>query len=127
MWGYLTLLTSCFINFNNEIRKILTNKNEIFKQYITNGKSQTDYERLQLISNNNVIKTIKSYLVYKLYLKNSQSGFRPNNSCVNQLISITNNIYRTFDAYSSLEVRGVFLDLLKEIDKVWHESLLYKV
>ena len=30
---------------------MLTRKNEIFKQYIANGKSQTDYERLQLISN----------------------------------------------------------------------------
>ena len=39
---------------------MLTNKNEIFNKYITNGKSQTDYERLQFISNNNLIKTIKS-------------------------------------------------------------------
>ena len=32
--------------FNDETRKILTEKNEIFEQYITNGKSQTDYECL---------------------------------------------------------------------------------
>ena len=38
---------------------MLTKKNEIFKQYITNGKPQTNCERFQLISNS-LIKTIKS-------------------------------------------------------------------
>ena len=60
-------------------------------------------------------------------LNSCQSGFRPNDSCINQLISITHNIYRAFDANSSLEVRGVFLDLSKAFDKVWHEGLLYKL
>ena len=52
------------------------------------------------------------------------SGFRPNDSCINQLVSITHNIYRAFDANCSLEVRGVFLDLSKAFDKVWREGLL---
>ena len=56
-----------------------------------------------------------------------RSDFRPNDSCINQLISITHNIYRAFDANPSLEVRGVFLDLSKAFDKVWHEGLLYKL
>ena len=47
-------------------------------------------------------------------LNSCQSGFRPNDSCINQLISITHNIYRAFDANPSLEVRGVFLDLSKD-------------
>ena len=34
-------------------------------------------------------------------------------SCVNQLLSITHNIYLAFDANPSLEVQGVFLDLSK--------------
>ena len=37
--------------FNNEIRKILSKKNETSEQYIADGKSQTNHERLQLISN----------------------------------------------------------------------------
>ena len=45
--------------FNNEIRNILTIKNKIFERYIANGKSQTDYERLQLISNS-LTETIRS-------------------------------------------------------------------
>ena len=45
--------------FNNEIRKILTKENEVLKQYIANGKCQTDYKRLQLISSS-VAATIRS-------------------------------------------------------------------
>ena len=60
-------------------------------------------------------------------LNSCQSGFRSNDSCINQLISITHNIYRAFDANPSLEVRDVFLDLSKAFDKVWHEGLLYKI
>ena len=46
----------------------------------------------------------------------NQSGFRPGDSCVNQLIAITHEIYMSFD--DRLEVRGVFLDISKAFDKV---------
>ena len=38
-----------------------------------------------------------------------------------------NNIFSAFDANSSLKVRGVFLDLFKAFDRVWHDGLLYKL
>ena len=47
--------------------------------------------------------------------------------CVLQLISITHDIYKAFDADPSLEVRGVFLDLSKAFDKVWDDGLLYEL
>ena len=56
-----------------------------------------------------------------------QSGFRPGDSCVHQLISIVHEIYNAFDANPSLEVRGVFLDISKAFDRVWHKGLLYKL
>ena len=56
-----------------------------------------------------------------------QSGFRLGDSCVNQLISIVNDIYNTFDVNSSSEVRGVFLGISKAFDRLWHKGLLYKV
>ena len=55
----------------------------------------------------------------------NQSGFRPGDSCVNQLIAITHEIYKLFD--DGLEVRGVFLHISKAFDKVWHEGLLLKL
>ena len=60
-------------------------------------------------------------------MNSCQSVFRSNDSCINQLISITHNIYRAFDVNPSLEVGGIFLDLSKVFDEVWHEGLLYKL
>ena len=57
----------------------------------------------------------------------NQSGFRPNDSCINQLLSIVHSIYSDFDHNPSLEVRGNFLDISKVFDKVWHNGLLYKL
>ena len=37
----------------------------------------------------------------------NQSGFRPGDSCVNQLLAITHEIYKSFD--EGFEVKGVFL------------------
>ena len=41
----------------------------------------------------------------------NQSGFLPGDSCIHQPISVTREIYPSFDANHSLEVRGIFLDL----------------
>ena len=61
-------------------------------------------------------------------LNKCQLGFRANDSCVNQLISIPHNIYCGFVTHLSLELlRGVFVDLSIAFDKVWHEGLLYKL
>ena len=60
-------------------------------------------------------------------LNPSQSGFRPSDSCVNQLIAITHEIFEAFDRNPSLEVRSVFFDISKAFDKVWHEGFLYKL
>ena len=55
----------------------------------------------------------------------NRSGFKPGNSCINQLIAITHQTYQSFDA--GYEVRGVFLDISKAFDKVWHEGLIFKL
>ena len=55
-----------------------------------------------------------------------QSEFGPDDSCVHQLILIVRDIGNAFDSNPSLEVRGVFLDISKAFDRVWHKDLLYK-
>lgn len=43
----------------------------------------------------------------------NQSGFRPGDSCIHQLISITHDIYSAFDSSPPYDIRGVFLDISK--------------
>ena len=54
-----------------------------------------------------------------------QSGFRSVDSCVIQLLPITNGIFTSFD--NSLVVKGVFLDISKAFDNVWHDGLIYRL
>lgn len=55
----------------------------------------------------------------------NQSRFGPWNLCINQRISITQGIYKSFaEVY---EVRDVFLDVSKVFVKVLHEGLLFKL
>ena len=58
-------------------------------------------------------------------MSDNQSGFKPGDSCVNQLLAITHEIFTSFDG--SYEVRGVFLDIWKAFDEVWHEAIIDKL
>ena len=57
----------------------------------------------------------------------NQSGFRPGDSCTNQLLSLVHEILAAFDDKNCLEVRTVYLDMSKAFDKVWHEGLIFKL
>ena len=68
--------------------------------------------------------------MFKFFIENelispNQSGFKPGDSCINQLLAITHEIYKSFD--DGFEVRGVFLDISEAFDKVWHEGLIFKL
>ena len=58
-------------------------------------------------------------------LSPNQSGFRPGDSCINQLLSINHEILSACGM--GLEVRGIFLDISKAFDKVWHDELVFKL
>ena len=73
-----------------------------------------------------IFNSLFKYLEDKNLLNGNQSSFHPSDSCVHQLLSITHEIYKVFKANPSLEVRGVFLDLSKTLDKVCHDGLMYK-
>ena len=68
--------------------------------------------------------------IFKFFIENklispNQSGFKPGDSCINQLLAITHEIYKSFD--DGFEVRSGSLDISKAFDKVWHESLTFKL
>ena len=59
------------------------------------------------------------------FISPNQSGFKPGDSCINHLLTTTHEIYKSFD--DGFEVRGVFLDISKAFEKVWHEDLIFKL
>ena len=66
-----------------------------------------------------------SFFLANNLLAPNQSGFKPSNPCINQFLSITHEIYSSFD--DGFEVRSVFLDISKAFDKVWHEGIIFKL
>ena len=42
-------------------------------------------------------------------------------------MSITHDILRGFDANPPLDTRGVFLDISKAFDRVWHDGPIFKL
>ena len=68
--------------------------------------------------------------MFEFFIQNNlitpnQSGFKTGDSCINQLISITQEICKSFD--DGYKVWGVFLDISKVFDKVWHQGVHYKL
>ena len=63
-------------------------------------------------------------MIFKQLISSNQSGFKPGDSCINQLFSITHEIYESFDV--GLQVGSVFFDISKAFDKVWHDGIIYK-
>ena len=71
-----------------------------------------------------ILNSLFEYLEKYKLLSANQSGFRANDSGVDQLLSI---VHTAFDEYPTLESCGVFLDMSKTFDKVWHEGLIFKL
>ena len=66
-----------------------------------------------------------AYFVDNELISKYQSGFRPGDSTINQLLAITDEIYKSFESHA--ETRAAFLDISKAFDKVWHEGLMFKL
>ena len=67
---------------------------------------------------------IFEYFIENDLISHNQLGFKRGDSCINQLLS-THEIYKSF--HEGYETRGVFLEISKSFDKVWHEGLLHKL
>ena len=62
-----------------------------------------------------IFDQVYSFLNRNKLISNNQSGFRPGDSTIYQLISFTSNIYESFEKYD--ETRALFLDISKAFDK----------
>ena len=97
------------------------------KQIVKNHQLESLLPICSKIIEKLIFDSIYDFINKHNLFNNNQSGFRPIDSCTHQLIAITHDIFSTFDANPSLEVRGAFLDLSKAFDRVWHDGLLYKL
>ena len=63
-----------------------------------------------------IFNRIYNFLLKEELLNPNQSGFRPSDSCIDQLLAITHPIFEAFDCNAPLEIRSVFLDISKAFD-----------
>ena len=66
-----------------------------------------------------------SFVIENDLISLNQSGFKQGDYCINQLLSITHDIYQSVD--QGYKVRGVFLGISKAFGKVWHKGLVHKL
>ena len=121
---------SCLQNgkFPSEWKK--ANVVPIFKKK-NNKQEVKNYSLISLLPvSSKVFERLLYGSMFKFFTENSlisqnQSGFKPGDSCTNQHLSITHQIYKSFD--DGHEVGFVFLDMSKAFDKVWHKGLIFKL
>ena len=99
----------------------VSRKGEIFKNY---------NPILLLPVCDKIFETLIFNEKFKFFIENdlispNQSGFKPRDSCINQLLSTTHDIYKSFNC--GFKVRRVFLEILKAFDKVWHDGIIFKL
>ena len=68
---------------------------------------------------------IFSYFSTNKLISSNQSGFQPDNFCINHLLLTIQEIFIPFD--NELEVISAFSDISKAFHKVWHEGLIFKL
>ena len=66
-----------------------------------------------------IYNAMLKHLLDSNLISSNQTGFKPSDSCINQLIAITHDIFKGFD--DGLQIRGLFLDISKAFDKVRQE------
>ena len=95
------------------------------KQIISNYRPISLLPILAKVFEKIIFQNLYAYLNANNLITKNQSGFRPYDSCTNQLLSLVHEIHQSLDC--GLEVRSVYLDMSKAFDKVWHDGLIFKL
>ena len=72
-----------------------------------------------------VVDELYAFLNTNGLISSDRSVFRPGDSTINQLISITSNIVEAFEDFD--EAHASFLDISTAFDKVWHEGINFQI
>ena len=133
-----SLVDPLFIIFNNCLSKGIFPKNwkkaNVVPIHKKNKKNDiTNYRPISLLPifskvfEKLIFNNLYSYLTVNSLITSKQSGFIKGDSTINQLLSIIEMIQKSFDCDVPKEVRGIFLDISKAFDKVWHPGLIHKL
>ena len=74
-----------------------------------------------------IFKDLFSYFHKNELFTKCQSTFLLGHSYISQLLSIVHDINSSSDCDPTQDVRGMFLDISKAFDKVWHTGLSFKL
>ena len=65
-----------------------------------------------------VLNALFNFFLQSKLFTPCQSGFIPSDPCVSQLLSVTHEIYKSFNCHPPTDMRGTFLDVSKAFHKV---------
>ena len=69
--------------------------------------------------------TLEYFIENELFIV-CQSGIFPSDSCTWELLSIINEMQKSFDESPRIDIRGIFPDISKAFGKVWYKGFVYK-
>ena len=74
-----------------------------------------------------IYNTVFMHFMQSNIISESQSGFNPGYSFMNQLqlLAITHEIFSSFD--DNYKVNGIFVNISKAFHKVWHDGIIHKI
>ena len=91
-------------------------KQIVYKQTVNNWRPVSYLLICGKILEKIIFNSIMTFLNENKLLSDARTGFRPSNSYECQLLSIVDDIYKSFNCNPPLEVRGIFLDISKDFD-----------
>ena len=112
------------VTFPNEWKKVVVVYKKSYQQILKNycpifllPVYDKTFEKI-------IFNKMFKYFIKSDFISLDQSGFKPGDSTINQLLSIAQYIYNSFDCVC--KSRGVFLDISKTFNNVWHDVIIIK-